>query len=82
MKEEKLDSILDTARKMFARYGLRKTSVEDEIRGLDISLHNEAGYSLAFLQAPAKILVYDFSMFLLKVFGNSSLGQQGGEMLL
>ena len=29
MKEEKLDSILDTARKMFARYGLRKTSVEE-----------------------------------------------------
>jgi AcrR family transcriptional regulator len=29
MKEEKLESILDTARKMFARYGLRKTSVEE-----------------------------------------------------
>ena len=32
MKEEKLDSILDTARKMFARYGLRKTSVEEMAR--------------------------------------------------
>ena len=29
MKQEKLDSILDTAKKMFARYGLRKTSVEE-----------------------------------------------------
>ncbi len=29
MKQEKLDSILDTAKKMFARYGLRKTTVEE-----------------------------------------------------
>ena len=32
MKEEKLESILDTAKKMFARYGLRKTSLEEVAR--------------------------------------------------
>ena len=32
MKQEKLDSILDTAKKMFARYGLRKTSVDEVAR--------------------------------------------------
>jgi len=26
MKQEKLESILDTAKKMFARYGLQKTT--------------------------------------------------------
>ncbi|HDN85075.1 MAG TPA: TetR/AcrR family transcriptional regulator [Candidatus Aerophobetes bacterium] len=29
MKQEKLESILDTAKKMFARYGLRKTSMDE-----------------------------------------------------
>ncbi len=33
MKQEKLESILDTAKKMFARYGLRKTSL-DEVAGM------------------------------------------------
>jgi AcrR family transcriptional regulator len=33
MKKEKLESILNTANKMFARYGLRKTSL-DEVAGL------------------------------------------------
>jgi len=32
MKPEKLESILDTARKMFARYGLRKTSLDEVAR--------------------------------------------------
>ena len=32
MKEEKLDSILDTARKMFGRYGMRKTSLHEIAR--------------------------------------------------
>ena len=32
MKQEKLESILNTARKMFARYGLRKTSIEEMAR--------------------------------------------------
>ena len=32
MKQEKLDSILDTAKKMFARYGLQKTSLEEVAR--------------------------------------------------
>jgi len=32
MKPEKLESILDTARKMFARYGLRKTSLDEVSR--------------------------------------------------
>ena len=32
MKQEKLDSILDTAKKMFARYGPRKTSVDEIAR--------------------------------------------------
>ena len=32
MKEEKLESILDTAKKMFARYGLRKTCLEEVAR--------------------------------------------------
>ncbi|MBW2610491.1 MAG: TetR/AcrR family transcriptional regulator [Deltaproteobacteria bacterium] len=32
MKEEKIESILNTARKMFARYGLRKTSIEEMAR--------------------------------------------------
>ncbi len=32
MKPEKIESILDTARKMFARYGLRKTSLEEVAR--------------------------------------------------
>jgi AcrR family transcriptional regulator len=32
MKQEKLDSILDTAKKMFARYGLQKTSVDEVAR--------------------------------------------------
>lgn len=32
MKPEKLESILDTARKMFARYGLRKTSIDEVAR--------------------------------------------------
>jgi len=32
MKPEKLESILDTAKKMFARYGLRKTSVDEVAR--------------------------------------------------
>ncbi|MBW1709150.1 MAG: TetR/AcrR family transcriptional regulator [Deltaproteobacteria bacterium] len=32
MKQEKLDSILNTAKKMFARYGLRKTSIEEMAR--------------------------------------------------
>jgi len=32
MKQEKIDSILDTAKKMFARYGLRKTSIDDVAR--------------------------------------------------
>jgi len=32
MKQEKLESILDTARKMFGRYGLRKTSLEEMAR--------------------------------------------------
>lgn len=32
MKQEKLDSILNTAKKMFALYGLRKTSIEEMAR--------------------------------------------------
>lgn len=32
MKQEKLQSILDTAKKMFARYGLRKTSLDEVAR--------------------------------------------------
>ena len=32
MKEEKIESILNTAKKMFARYGLRKTSIEEMAR--------------------------------------------------
>ena len=32
MKQEKIESILSTARKMFARYGLRKTSIEEMAR--------------------------------------------------
>jgi len=32
MKQEKLESILDTARKMFARYGIQKTSLGDMAR--------------------------------------------------
>jgi len=32
MKQEKLESILDTAKKMFARYGLQKTSLEEMAR--------------------------------------------------
>jgi len=32
MKEEKTESILNTAKKMFARYGLRKTSIEEMAR--------------------------------------------------
>ena len=32
MKQEKLDSILDTAKKMFARYGLQKTSLDEVAR--------------------------------------------------
>ena len=32
MKQEKTESILNTARKMFARYGLRKTSIEEMAR--------------------------------------------------
>ena len=32
MKQEKLESILDTAKKMFARYGLQKTSLEEVAR--------------------------------------------------
>ncbi len=32
MKQEKLESILDTAKKMFARYGLRKTSLDEVAR--------------------------------------------------
>jgi AcrR family transcriptional regulator len=32
MKPEKLESILDTAKKMFGRYGLRKTSVDEVAR--------------------------------------------------
>ena len=32
MKQEKIDSILNTAKKMFARYGLRKTSIEEMAR--------------------------------------------------
>ena len=32
MKEEKSESILNTAKKMFARYGLRKTSIEEMAR--------------------------------------------------
>jgi len=32
MKQEKLESILDTAKKMFARYGFRKTSLEELAR--------------------------------------------------
>ena len=32
MKQEKLDSILDTAKKMFARYGLQKTTLEEVAR--------------------------------------------------
>ena len=32
MKEEKLESILETAKKAFARYGLRKTSLEEVAR--------------------------------------------------
>jgi len=32
MEPEKLESILDTARKMFARYGLRKTSLDEVAR--------------------------------------------------
>ncbi|RZB37481.1 MAG: hypothetical protein SRB2_01025 [Desulfobacteraceae bacterium Eth-SRB2] len=32
MKQEKLESILTTARKMFARYGLRKTSLDEVAR--------------------------------------------------
>jgi hypothetical protein len=33
MKKEKVESILNTAKKMFARYGLRKTSM-DEMAGM------------------------------------------------
>jgi AcrR family transcriptional regulator len=32
MKQEKLETILDTAKKMFARYGLQKTSLEEVAR--------------------------------------------------
>jgi len=32
MKQEKLDAILDTAKNMFARYGLRKTSLDEVAR--------------------------------------------------
>ena len=32
MKQEKLDAILDTAKKMFARYGLQKTSIDELAR--------------------------------------------------
>ncbi|MBW2113047.1 MAG: TetR/AcrR family transcriptional regulator [Deltaproteobacteria bacterium] len=32
MKQEKIESILNTAKKMFARYGLRKTSIEEMAR--------------------------------------------------
>jgi AcrR family transcriptional regulator len=32
MKQEKLDSILDSAKKMFARYGLQKTTLEEVAR--------------------------------------------------
>ena len=32
MKQEKTESILNTAKKMFARYGLRKTSIEEMAR--------------------------------------------------
>ena len=32
MKQEKLESILDTAKKMFARYGLQKTSLDEVAR--------------------------------------------------
>ncbi|MBW2091204.1 MAG: TetR/AcrR family transcriptional regulator [Deltaproteobacteria bacterium] len=32
MKQEKMDSILNTAKKLFARYGLRKTSIEELAR--------------------------------------------------
>ena len=32
MKPEKMESILDTAKKMFARYGLRKTSLDEVAR--------------------------------------------------
>jgi AcrR family transcriptional regulator len=32
MKKEKIESILDAATKMFARYGIRKTSVDEVAR--------------------------------------------------
>jgi len=32
VKQEKFDSIIDTAKKLFARYGLRKTSIDDLAR--------------------------------------------------
>ena len=32
MKQEKLESIIDTAKKMFARYGFRKTTVNEVAR--------------------------------------------------
>ncbi|RLB98185.1 MAG: hypothetical protein DRH90_22265 [Deltaproteobacteria bacterium] len=32
MKQDKIESILNTAKKMFARYGLRKTSIEEMAR--------------------------------------------------
>ncbi len=37
MKQEKLESILDTAKKMFARYGLQKTSMDEMARSARVS---------------------------------------------
>jgi len=37
MKQEKIESILDTAKKMFARYGLQKTSLEEVARAARVA---------------------------------------------
>ena len=37
MKQEKLESILDTAKKMFARYGLQKTSMDEMARSARVA---------------------------------------------
>jgi len=37
MKQDKLESILETAKKMFARYGLKKTSIDEVARAASVA---------------------------------------------
>jgi len=75
MKPEKLESILDTARKMFARYGLRKTSLDEVARMARVAKATIYNYFGSKDKVYLEVLRREMDEVVEKI--SSSVGQEG-----